>query len=246
MTSGTSDDEPTSALIAFARVNRERSQPLPLRPLLGDPGTVASRVSKVRSRLTRGNGLWCQESGPETSPGHRRYAMLLVVNAAVLLRDARRRAGLSQVELGRRAGVSQSVVSVYESGARQPSLPTLARLVAATGFELDLRLSEPSATGPASGELGQRVQRHRVELQAVLSRYGLANARVFGSVARGEESSDSDVDLLVDVPEGVGLVTLGRCQAELEVLLGAAVDLVPAGDLKPGVAAAVLVEAVPL
>jgi predicted nucleotidyltransferase len=44
----------------------------------------------------------------------------------------------------------------------------------------------------------------------------------------------------------VGLVTLGRCQAELEVLLGARVDLVPAGDLKPGVAAEVLVEAVPL
>jgi len=165
---------------------------------------------------------------------------------AVFLRDARHRAGLSQAELGRRAGVTQSVVSAYESGARQPSVPTLARLVAATGFELDMRLSEPTAVGPARGKLGQRVQAHSVELQAVLSRYGLANARVFGSVARGEESSDSDVDLLVDVPEGVGLVTLGRCQAELEVLLGATVDLVPASDLKPGVAAAVLAEAVPL
>jgi len=172
--------------------------------------------------------------------------MFLVVDAAVLLRDARLRAGLSQVELGRRAGVSQSVVSAYETGARQPTVPTLARLVAATGFELDLRLSEPSATEPASGELGHRVHRHRVELQEVLSRYGLSSARVFGSVARGEESSASDVDLLVDVPEGVGLVTLGRCQAELEVLLGARVDLVPAGDLKPGVAAEVLAEAVPL
>jgi len=79
-----------------------------------------------------------------------------------------------------------------------------------------------------------------------LSRYGLSNARVFGSVARREEGPESDVDLLVDVPEGVGLVTLGRCQAELEVLLGATVDLVPASDLKPGVAAAVLAEAVPL
>ena len=40
-----------------------------------------------------------------------------------LLREARRKAGLSQVELGRRAGVTQSVVSAYESGARQPSVP---------------------------------------------------------------------------------------------------------------------------
>ncbi|MHB8296687.1 MAG: helix-turn-helix domain-containing protein [Acidimicrobiales bacterium] len=183
---------------------------------------------------------------PRPCDGYLRSAMVLDVNAAVLLRSARLRAGLSQVELGRRAGVTQSVVSAYESGARQPSVPTLARLVAATGFELDLGLSEPSATGPASGALGYRVQAHRVELLAVLSRYGLANARMFGSVARGEEGSESDVDLLVDVPEGVGLVTLGRCQAELEGLLGTRVDLVPAGDLKPGVAAEVLAEAVPL
>ncbi|MDA8269327.1 MAG: helix-turn-helix domain-containing protein [Actinomycetota bacterium] len=166
--------------------------------------------------------------------------------AAVLLRDARLRAALSQAELGRRAGVTQSVVSAYESGARQPSVPTLARLVAATGLELDLRVCEPATIGPASGTLGQRVQARRVELQAVLAGYGLRNPRLFGSIARGEEGPESDVDLLVDVPEGVGLVTLGRCQAELEVLLGARVDLVPAGGLKPGVAAEVLVEAVPL
>jgi len=168
-----------------------------------------------------------------------------VDSAAVFLRDARHRAGLSQVELGRRAGVAQSVISAYESGARQPSVPMLARLVAATGLELDMRLSEPAATGHASGMLGQRVLAHRVEIQEVLARYGLSNARLFGSVARGDERSGSDVDLLVDVPPGVGLVTLGRCQAELEVLLGARVDLVPAGDLKPRVAGQVLAEAVP-
>ena len=94
--------------------------------------------------------------------------------------------------------------------------------------------------------LAQRAHRHRVELQAVLARYGLSNVRMFGSVARGDEGPESDVDLLVDVPPGVVLVTLGRCQAELEVLFGARVDLVPAGDLKPGVAAEVLAEAVAL
>jgi len=167
-------------------------------------------------------------------------------SAAVFLRDARHRAGLTQVELGRRAGVDQSVVSAYESGVRQPSVPMLARLVAATGLELDMRLSEPAATGQASGMLGQRVLALRLEMQEVLARYGLSNARLFGSVARGDEGSESDVDLLVDVPPGVGLVTLGRCQAELEVLLGARVDLVPAGDLKPGVVAEVLAEAVAL
>jgi len=54
-----------------------------------------------------------------------------------LIREARRRAGMSEVELGRRAGVTQSVVSAYESGARQPSMPVLERLVRAAGSELD-------------------------------------------------------------------------------------------------------------
>jgi predicted nucleotidyltransferase/DNA-binding XRE family transcriptional regulator len=170
--------------------------------------------------------------------------MSVVVNAAVLLREARRRVGLSQVELGLRAGVTQSVVSAYESGARQPSVPMLARLVAATGLELDMRLSEIRVAEAANGPLGRRVRQHRVEMQEVLARYGLSNARVFGSAARGDEGPESDVDLLVDVPEGVGLVTLARCEAELERLLGARVDLVPAGDLKAGVATDVLAEAV--
>ncbi len=135
------------------------------------------------------------------------------------------------------------MVSAYESGARQPSLPMLARLVAASGLELDMRLTVPATAGPTSGVLGQRLHRHRTEALEVLARHGLSNPRVFGSVARGDENPESDVDLLVDIPEGVGLVTLGRCQAELEALLGAPVDLVPSGDLKAGVAAEVLAEA---
>jgi predicted nucleotidyltransferase/DNA-binding XRE family transcriptional regulator len=166
-------------------------------------------------------------------------------SAGVLLREARRRAGLSQVELGRRAGVTQSVVSAYESGAREPSLRTLARLVSATGFDLDVRLSE-EVVGLEStrGVLGERIRRHGPQLREVVARYGLSNARIFGSVARGDERPGSDVDVLVDVPAGVGLMTLGRCQAELEVLLGVPVDLVSADDLKPHVSVVALAEAV--
>jgi uncharacterized protein len=55
-------------------------------------------------------------------------------------------------------------------------------------------------------------------------------------VARGEDRPGSDVDLLADLPP-MGLLGLGRVQADLEALLGAKVDLVPASDLKPAVRA---------
>ena len=55
-----------------------------------------------------------------------------------LLRRARTGAGLSQAELAARAGVTQSVISAYESGHRQPALPTLAALIEAAGYELSV------------------------------------------------------------------------------------------------------------
>ncbi len=51
------------------------------------------------------------------------------------------RAGLSQRELAKRAGTAQSVVARIERGLSSPSWETLARLVAAAGFELQARLS---------------------------------------------------------------------------------------------------------
>ena len=60
-----------------------------------------------------------------------------------LIRMARRRAGLSQEELARRAATSQAAISAYESGRRSPSVATLTRILTAAGFELRMRLAEP-------------------------------------------------------------------------------------------------------
>ncbi len=166
--------------------------------------------------------------------------------AGEILRRARKQAGLSQAELAQRAGVTQSVVSAYESGARQPSLPTLARLVEATGLGLEVGVSSGPAARRRAGPLARSVNEHRREVLGVLARYRLANPRVFGSVASGHEKPGSDIDILVDVPSGTGLLSLARCQAELEALLGAPVDLVPASDLKPGLADDVAAGAVAL
>ena len=158
--------------------------------------------------------------------------------AGALLRQARVAAGLSQAELAARAGVTQSVISAYESGHRQPALRTLAALIQAADHELviDVR-QQPRRLSRLSGPVGQRVRRKRRDLIAAAAAHGVTNLRVFGSVARGTDRPDSDLDLLADLPPDMGLLGLGRVQAELEAIVGSQVDLVPAGDLKPGVRA---------
>lgn len=60
--------------------------------------------------------------------------------AGALILDARTRAGLTQAELAARAGTVQSAIAAYEAGARQPTVPTLYRLLIAAGFDLRARL----------------------------------------------------------------------------------------------------------
>ena len=74
----------------------------------------------------------------------------------------------------------------------------------------------------------------------------MSNVRVFGSVARGEDRSDSDVDLLVDLSPAVSLFTLARLQRELEHLLSARVDLIPDDGVKPAGEGTIHTEAVAL
>ena len=158
--------------------------------------------------------------------------------AGALLRQARVAARLSQAELAARAGVTQSVISAYESGHRQPALGTLAALIEAAGYELVINVRrQPRRLSKLSGPIGQRVRRRRRDLIAAAAAHGVTNLRVFGSVARGTDRPDSDLDLLADLPPDMGLLGLGRVQAELEAIVGSPVDLVPAGDLKPGVRA---------
>lgn len=165
-----------------------------------------------------------------------------------LLREARRRSGLSQSELATRAGVTQSVVSEYEAGKRQPAVPTLARLVAATGYELTLGLerSGPVVRGLPDTPLGRRLRQHRKALLDAAQSAGASNLRVFGSVARGEDGPDSDVDLLVDLPENTSLFTLLALEGALERILKVNVDLAPVNSLKPRVRDEALADAVAL
>ena len=80
--------------------------------------------------------------------------------------------------------------------------------------------------------------------RAALSTVPIRSLSVFGSVARNEARPDSDIDLLVEFSEPVGLLTMARLQRLLEEMLGCRVDLVTPAGLRPEIRARVLEEAV--
>lgn len=90
------------------------------------------------------------------------------------------------------------------------------------------------------------LQDHRQTIRCVVAAHRAANPRVFGSVLRGEDRTDSDLDLLVDPLPGATLLDLGAIQAELEEALGVPVDVLTPGDLPARFRAAVLQEAEPV
>ncbi len=86
----------------------------------------------------------------------------------------------------------------------------------------------------------------REEIFAIATQYGASNVRVFGSVARGDAHTASDVDFLVDLEPHRNIMDLGGLLIALEVALHHSVDVVTPDDLKPKIAARVLQEAVPI
>lgn len=160
---------------------------------------------------------------------------------------ARRRSGLSQAELARRARVSQPVISAYESGRREPGLSMLTKLVEASGHRLQLDLvPAPSPQRLPDTPMARRLRRHRRAILNAARQRGATNVRVFGSVARGEDTDTSDIDFLVDLNEDVGLLGLIGLESDIAALVGRPVDVVPAASLKDAVDAQAFAEAIPL
>lgn len=167
-------------------------------------------------------------------------------DAGALLARVRREAGLTQTELARRAGTSQAMVARYETGAASPTVRTLARLLDAAGHSLVLSGPSAVALGPTS-PAAVLLREHRAEINAAAKAAGAENVRVFGSVARGEDTPESDVDLLVDFPaRKQGLFPLLRLAGEIERLVGRPVDVAAVEVMAEQVREQALAEAIPL
>lgn len=90
------------------------------------------------------------------------------------------------------------------------------------------------------------IRRLRNRLGAAAERHGVRDLRVFGSVARGDETPESDVDFLVDLEPGRTLVDLIGFQQEAEDILGVGVDVAAPRMMKRRVRARAIREARPV
>jgi predicted nucleotidyltransferase/DNA-binding XRE family transcriptional regulator len=170
------------------------------------------------------------------------------MSPADIIKQARRAAGISQRELAVRAGTSQPAIARYESGRAVPAIDTLERLLRSCGSNLVLEAQATDApAGPRPlSPLARLLRARRRELLELLKREGATTPRIFGSVARGEERADSDIDLVVNLGPDASLLDLARLRREATDLLGVPVDVVTPEILKPAIRERMEVEAISL
>jgi predicted nucleotidyltransferase len=92
----------------------------------------------------------------------------------------------------------------------------------------------------------QDILRHREQILSIARRYGATDLRIFGSVARGDATASSDLDILVRFEPGRSLLDQGGLLMDLRELLGVNVDVVSEGALSGRFGELVRAEAVPL
>ena len=92
--------------------------------------------------------------------------------------------------------------------------------------------------------LRDEIMKLRPQILATAAASGATNVRVFGSVARGADDENSDVDFLVALDKGRTLLDLARLEIHLEALLGRKVDVVTEASLQEPIRATAVREAI--
>ncbi|UJP09989.1 XRE family transcriptional regulator [Microbacterium sp. KUDC0406] len=127
------------------------------------------------------------------------------------LRAMRLAAGLTQAELAQRVGTARPNIAAYESGAKTPSP------------ELRERLERAMRPRPSQALAGREA-----EVTEIAARYGAVRVRVFGSAAKGRDTPESDLDLLVDLAPRTSFYAVSAMEDELAALLDVEVEVVSA------------------
>ena len=90
------------------------------------------------------------------------------------------------------------------------------------------------------------IRAKRDAIKEIANRHGARNVRLFGSVVRGDDRPDSDLDVLVEFEKGRSLMDLAGFELALEELLGRRVDVVSDGGISPYLEKYILAEATSL
>jgi len=125
-----------------------------------------------------------------------------------------------------RAGFSQREIAAA-TGRSQPEISRLIRF---------------RGTSPH----GKKLRSSRQAVLNIAREYGLEDIEVFGSVARGTDNQESDIDLLYTSRKEQTLFTVAAAEAAMANVLGVNVDLVDRNSLKPNVESQARQEAIPL
>ena len=92
----------------------------------------------------------------------------------------------------------------------------------------------------------EALRSHSAAIPSVVAAHRACNARVFGSVLRGRDTEQSDLDILVDPTAKTTLMDVAAIQVELEKLLGVSVDVLTPKSLPEKFRYIVLAEAIPI
>lgn len=84
------------------------------------------------------------------------------------------------------------------------------------------------------------------QITAILKKYGIKEAGVFGSVARGEDRPTSDIDIMIQMGKTLNLFEYARLQIDLEKSTGKKVDLVSKNHIKPRLKPYIMKDMIPL
>jgi uncharacterized protein len=92
----------------------------------------------------------------------------------------------------------------------------------------------------------QALQRYRDQIRAIALSHRVSNVRVFGSVLHGDDTEESDLDLVVDPTPKTTMMDIGAIRYELKQLMGIEVDVLTPNALPDRFREAVLAEAIPV